>query len=80
MLTYRLDIPRDCVALITQVLVGYGPFALDESSTTGNATFVEQNRTIMEEWDHDVAQKNLSEEPSPQTTMWMVPVVTGRRG
>jgi glyoxylase-like metal-dependent hydrolase (beta-lactamase superfamily II) len=55
---YRLDIPRDCRPLVTQVLDGYGPFALDESSTTGNATFVETGRplTIME-WDHDVAQK-----------------------
>jgi glyoxylase-like metal-dependent hydrolase (beta-lactamase superfamily II) len=55
---YRLDIPRDCRPLVTQVLDGYGPFALDESSKTGNATFVETGRplTIME-WDHDVAQK-----------------------
>lgn len=31
---YRLDIPRDCRHSVTQVLDGYGPFALDESALT----------------------------------------------
>ena len=26
---YRLDIPRDCRECVTQILDGYGPFALD---------------------------------------------------
>jgi hypothetical protein len=73
---YRLDIPRDCRPLVSQVLDGYGPFALDESSK--NATFVETGRplTIME-WDHDVAQKIFQGNLPPDDN---VDGVTGHEG
>ena len=44
---YRLDIPRDCAALVTQRLDGYGPWAATE-----NMTFVESGRPLLyKEWD-----------------------------
>ena len=61
-IAYRLDIPRDCRPVVTQVLDGYGPFALDEDALnkTGNVTFVETGRPLQyEAWEHDVAQSVL---------------------
>jgi hypothetical protein len=64
-IAYRLDIPRDCRESVTQVLDGYGPFALDESALSWkgneNATLlVETGRPLTyKEWDHDVAQDIL---------------------
>lgn len=56
---YRLDIPRDCQYAVTQVLDGYGPFALHEGD--GNFSFVESGRPLTYvEWDHKVAQQVLS--------------------
>ena len=75
---YRLDIPRDCRESITQVLDGYGPFALEvketatstsEEGTTDtmiNATFVETGRPLTyERWDHDVTQDIMTRGKSP---------------
>lgn len=51
---YRLDVPRDCRAAVTQVLDGYGPFALQEDSTA-DIPFVETGRPLTyEEWKPDV--------------------------
>lgn len=59
-IAYRLDIPRDCRSFITQVLDGYGPFALDDSPDR-NISFVETGRPLtIVEWDHDIAQDVLS--------------------
>lgn len=63
---YRLDIPRDCRDFITQRLDGYGPWALDEESASGNATFVETGRPLTyEEWDEDVAKAVMDEGTTP---------------
>lgn len=60
---YRLDIPRDCRHAVSQVLDGYGPFALEEnpSISHGNLTFVETGRPLSySEWNVDVAEQVLS--------------------
>ena len=76
---YRLDIPRDCRQSITQVLDGYGPFALQLAKTDGagssdqdngnamiNATFVETGRPLTyERWDHDVTQDIMTRGKPP---------------
>jgi hypothetical protein len=69
-IAYRLDIPRDCRESVTQVLDGYGPFALDEAAlTNGKNNSHASNRTLFvetgkpltyREWDHDEAQSILS--------------------
>jgi glyoxylase-like metal-dependent hydrolase (beta-lactamase superfamily II) len=52
---YRLDIPRDSRDSVTQILDGYGPFALEEEGA--NVTFVETGRPLTyEEWDYNVTQ------------------------
>ena len=83
---YRLDIPRDCRESITQVLDGYGPFALElqemttESSNqesvhaTINATFVETGRPLTyERWDHDVTQDIMTRGKAPPDDDDMAP-------
>jgi hypothetical protein len=67
--TYRLDTPRDCRDIVTQVLDGYGPFALDDEDDDADGTnsretqnrrqmpFVETGRPrTVQEWDYHVAQ------------------------
>jgi hypothetical protein len=50
--SYRLDTPRDCKPLVTQILDGYGPFAMLE-----NGTFVETGRPLTRlEWDFNTAE------------------------
>jgi hypothetical protein len=58
-IAYRLDIPRDCRFAVTQVLDGYGPFALQQECDDGNLfQFVETGRPLsIAEWDHSVAQE-----------------------
>ena len=63
---YRLDIPRDCREMITQRLDGYGPWALEEDSSSGNVTFVETGRPLTyEEWDEDITKKVMDEGETP---------------
>ena len=68
---YRLDIPRDCRYAITQVLDGYGPFALDEHQAHNNSSsntwqFVESGRPLsVVEWDHAVSQDAFTGKPIP---------------
>ncbi len=61
---YRLDVPRDCRGLVTQVLDGYGPWALEnkEDSNTEPRKFEETGRplTVME-WDEEIQTKVLDE-------------------
>lgn len=58
---YRMDIPRDCRESFTQILDGYGPFALDETSSPTNLTFVESGRPLTYKlWDEKVAKAVLS--------------------
>jgi glyoxylase-like metal-dependent hydrolase (beta-lactamase superfamily II) len=65
---YRLDIPRDCRESVTQVLDGYGPFALAEDGSS-NVTFVETGRPLTyDEWDHDIAQDIISGRTPPDDT------------
>ena len=62
-IAYRLDIPRDCRESVTQVLDGYGPFAMDEEeeNSENGVKFVESGRPLtVVEWDHDVAEDILS--------------------
>lgn len=62
---YRMDIPRDCRESITKQFDGYGPFMLEESSTT-NVTFVESGRPLTyEEWDYDVTQDVFAGKVTP---------------
>ena len=50
--SYRLDTPRDCRALVTQVLDGYGPFAMLD-----NGTFAETGSPLTyDEWDVGTAE------------------------
>jgi glyoxylase-like metal-dependent hydrolase (beta-lactamase superfamily II) len=72
--SYRLDTPRDCREVVTQVLDGYGPFALDVDSegeaSSGDAgatmKFVETGRPLtVEEWDFNVAQNVMSGAQKP---------------
>jgi hypothetical protein len=55
-IAYRMDIPRDCRESTTQVLDGYGPFALQEDDPK-NVSFVETGRPLTSDkpWDHDEA-------------------------
>lgn len=65
-IAYRLDIPRDCRHAVSQVLDGYGPFALEQEDSDGNFSFVESGRPLTyAEWDSDVAQDVLSGKPPP---------------
>jgi hypothetical protein len=65
---YRLDIPRDCRESVTQVLDGYGPFALVDDGSS-NVTFVETGRPLTyDEWDHDIAQDIISGQTPPDDT------------
>jgi hypothetical protein len=63
---YRLDIPRDCRDSVTQRLDGYGPFALDETSSSNNVTFIETGRPLTyEAWDHDVTEDIFAGKQTP---------------
>jgi hypothetical protein len=54
--SYRLDTPRDCRPLVSQVLDGYGPFAM-----LSNGTFVETGRPLTyAEWDANTTASILS--------------------
>ena len=68
-IAFRLDIPRDCRDYVTQILDGYGPFALEqeqESDSTWNMSFIESGRPLTyEEWDHDIAQDVLKGQKPP---------------
>jgi hypothetical protein len=57
---YRMDIPRDCRESTTQILDGYGPFALQEDDPK-NVSFVETGRPLTSDkpWDHDEAEDYL---------------------
>lgn len=62
---YRMDIPRDCRDSVSQRLDGYGPFALDETSSP-NATFVESGRPLTyKEWDYDMTQDIFAGKKTP---------------
>jgi len=70
--SYRLDTPRDCRRYVTQVLDGYGPFALQSQlpqegeGAVSNFTFVETGRPLTyQQWGHDVAEAVLSGETKP---------------
>jgi glyoxylase-like metal-dependent hydrolase (beta-lactamase superfamily II) len=74
--SYRLDTPRDCREVVTQVLDGYGPFALEDkvddddkpkgSADNARMKFVETGRPLMvEEWDFNVAQDVMSGKAQP---------------
>ena len=58
---YRLDLPRDCKASVTQTLDGYGPWALDD-----DGKFSETGRplTVME-WTEDIQAKVLDDGETP---------------
>jgi glyoxylase-like metal-dependent hydrolase (beta-lactamase superfamily II) len=59
---YRIDVPRDCRMMVTQILDGYGPFAWDEN----NRTFVETGRPLtIDTWDFDVSQDILTGKAVP---------------
>lgn len=63
---YRLDIPRDCRHAVSQILDGYGPFALQESADCDNFNFVESGRPLTyAKWNHDVAQDVLNGKSPP---------------
>jgi hypothetical protein len=74
---YRLDIPRDCRESVTQILDGYGPFALDNnneqqqhaelnSHDDNNVSFIETGRPLTyAEWDHDVTQDIMTRGYTP---------------
>jgi hypothetical protein len=74
-IAYRLDIPRDCRFAITQVLDGYGPFALQKDSDHGNPfKFVETGRPLsIVEWDHSVAQDVFCGKPPPDDEVEPLP-------
>ena len=66
---YRLDVPRDCRYAMTQVLDGYGPFALYENPTNGTWQFIESGRPLsIVEWDHSVSQDAFTGKPIPDDT------------
>ena len=51
---YRLDVPRGCRDMVTQVLDGYGPWGYDEEDGVDGCRFVETGRPLtIEEWDND---------------------------
>jgi glyoxylase-like metal-dependent hydrolase (beta-lactamase superfamily II) len=59
---YRIDVPRDCRMMMTQILDGNGPFAWDEN----NRTFVETGRPLtIAAWDFDVTQDVLAGKTPP---------------
>jgi hypothetical protein len=60
--SYRLDTPRDCRPLVTQVLDGYGPFAMLE-----NGTFIETGRPLtVAEWEFNMAENIMKgQQPVP---------------
>lgn len=62
MIGYRLDIPRDCRTSITQILDGYGPFALQEEVVDNeDFRFIETGRPLTYEvWDHNIARDVLA--------------------
>jgi glyoxylase-like metal-dependent hydrolase (beta-lactamase superfamily II) len=76
---YRLDIPRDCRAAVTQVLDGQGPFgagnatAISSLNASSNIelSFVEMGRPLTyEAWDYQTAQQVLrGEKPPPDDTV-----------
>ncbi|GKY93358.1 hypothetical protein MPSEU_000303400 [Mayamaea pseudoterrestris] len=54
--SYRLDTPRDCRPFVTQVLDGYGPFAMLE-----NGTFIETGRPLTyNEWDFETTERVMN--------------------
>ena len=57
---YRLDTPRDCRENLSQILDGYGPWALNnQESNQNNDLFVETGRPLTRiEWDAET-QKNV---------------------
>jgi hypothetical protein len=71
--TYRLDTPRDCRDIVTQVLDGYGPFALADNDDQPcdakpkrSLPFKETGRPLtVQEWDFNVAQNVLSGKQVP---------------
>jgi hypothetical protein len=69
-IAYRLDIPRDCRFAVTQVLDGYGPFALEEENRGSDKfQFIESGRPLtFAEWDHSVAQDVFCGKPPPDDT------------
>ena len=74
---YRLDIPRDCRYAVTQVLDGYGPFALQENQWNDTFHFVESGRPLsVVEWDHAVSQGAFTGQPVPDD----MEVETGIKG
>ena len=74
---YRLDIPRDCRYAVTQVLDGYGPFALQENQWNDTFHFVESGRPLsVVEWDHAVSQGAFTGQPVPDD----IEVETGIKG
>ena len=57
---YRLDIPRDCREVVTQVLDGYGPWGFNEENIN-DKQFVETGRPLtIEEWDDDTKSRVLT--------------------
>ncbi len=66
---YRLDTPRDCKPLITQMLDGYGPWALnngDAESESEVGLFQETGRPLtVLEWDEDVQASVLDDGEMP---------------
>lgn len=70
---YRLDIPRDCRPYVSQVLDGYGPFALDSKLSlqdlVSNFTFVETGRPLTYvQWDQETAYEIMNGRRLPDDT------------
>jgi len=62
---YRLDIPRDCREVVTQVLDGYGPWGYTEENIN-DKRFVETGRPLtIEEWDDDTKSRVLTRGETP---------------
>jgi hypothetical protein len=65
---YRMDVPRDCRESVTQILDGYGPWAMesDLSKVMKNATFVETGKPLTYRlWDPDIAMEILEGKRKP---------------
>lgn len=59
---YRLDIPRDCRVVVTQVLDGYGPWGYN----INDKRFVETGRPLtIEEWDDNTKSRVLTRGENP---------------